>query len=355
MLDGLTPRSLASVGMFGQSKQRSNEEILLRPRGSLCRLGHARGRVPGLGLPSQELWLRTRDGVRLAASYLPGPQDVAPGPAVVVLHGFGGHRTKPAYALLAERLSQTAAVLTVDLRGHGRSTGFSTLGLAETLDVTAAAAWLRRAGHPWVGLIGVSMGATAALRAAGTAPSGAYDAVCTISAVSRWGLRDSPAMRHLTKAVTVATYRVAYRAVLGVRIAARAWPDTSPGADPRHWPVQPVEAVAAISPTPLLLVHGQDDHYFGPEQAHALHAAAGEPVQLWLEPPGFGHAEDGFTRAFADRLARAVAAVHREGSWPAQDRSGPLRSSSSSSWSKVAGSSSSRLPSSVRQNADASR
>lgn len=315
MLGGANPRSLASVGVRGPSTRRSNAEVLARPRGSLRRLLHARGVVPGFGVPARQVRLRARDGVTLAGSYLPGPTG-RQGPAVVLLHGFGGHRTKPAYALLGERLSRVTAVLAIDLRGHGRSEGFSTLGLAETLDVVAAAAWLRRHGHPWVALVGVSMGATAALRAAGTAPPGAYDAVCTISAVARWGLRDSAAMRHLTRAVTVAAYRQLYRTLLGVRIAARGWPDTSPGADSRQWPIQPVEAVASIAPTPLLLIHGVDDHYFGAEQAQALYAHARDPVRLWLEPEGFGHAEDGFTPAFCDRLARAVAAVRRDGTWP---------------------------------------
>lgn len=289
--------------------------MLAAPRGSVRRWLHARGVVPGFAVPSEDVRIRARDGVELAGSYLRGPADRSV-PAVVVLHGFGGHRTKPAYALLAERLSAVANVLAIDLRGHGASGGYSTLGLAETLDVAAAAGWLRSRGHSWVGLVGVSMGATAALRAAGTAPPGAYDAVCTISAVSRWGVRDTPAMRHLTRAVTVAAYRQAYRAVLGVRIAARGWPDTSPAADSRHWPVQPIDAVQRIAPTPVLLVHGTDDHYFGPEHAQALRARAGDPVELWLEPEGFGHAEDGFTRAFCDRLAAAVAAVHRDGVWP---------------------------------------
>jgi uncharacterized protein len=301
--------------MYRPSTRQSNADVLARPRGSVRRWLHARGVVPGFGVPAEGVRLHTRDGVALAGTYLAGPPDRS-APAVVLAHGFGGHRTKPAYALLAERLSTVAAVLAVDLRGHGASGGSSTLGLVETLDVTAAGAWLRRRGHDWVALVGVSMGATAVLRAAGTAPAGAYDAVCTVSAVARWGLRDTPAMRHLTKAISVAAYRQAYRVVLGVRIAARAWPDTSPHADPRGWPVQPIDAVGHIGPTPLLLVHGLDDHYYGPAQAQALHNAAGEPVQLWLEPHGFGHAEDGFTPQFCDRLAAALAAVHRDGEWP---------------------------------------
>ena len=317
---------LASIGVVRQSTRRSNAETLSRPRGPLRRLLHVRGFVPGFGVAHRDVAFRTRDGVPLVASYLPGPTPAGRRPAVLLLHGFGSHRRKPAYALLAEELSRVAAVLAIDARGHGRSGGESTLGLAETLDVAAGAAWLRREGHDWVAVVGVSMGATAALRSAGTAPAGAYDAVCTISAVARWGLRDTPAMEHLTKAISTAAYRRAYRAILGVRIAVRAWPDEEAAAQTRHWPVQPVQAVAGISPTPLLLVHGTDDHYFGPEQALTLHGAAGEPVTLWLEPAGFGHAEDGFTPAFARRLAAAVAEVFQTGRWPdRQAMSEPLR------------------------------
>ena len=317
---------LASVHVVRQSTRRSNAETLSRPRGPLRRLLHVRGFVPGFGVPHRDVTVRARDGIPLAASYLPGPSLHGTGPAVLLLHGFGSHRRKPAYALLAEELSTVAAVLAVDLRGHGKSGGESTLGLAETLDVAAGAAWLRRCGHDWVAVVGVSMGATATLRSAGAAPPGAYDAVCTISAVARWGLRDSPAMEHLTKAISTAAYRHAYRAILGVRIAVRAWPDGSAASQTRHWPVQPVDAVAGVAPTPLLLVHGIDDHYFGPDQATELYEAAGEPVTLWLEPPGFGHAEDGFTPAFVQRLAAAVAKVFDTGRWP--DRhpmSAPLR------------------------------
>jgi len=339
--------------MTWPSTRRSNAEELDRRRGAIRRLLHARGVVPGFGVAAHDVRFTTRDGIALAASYLQGPAD---GPAVVLAHGFGSHRRKPAYALLAEHLSAVATVLTVDLRGHGGSGGFSTLGLSETLDVAASAAWLRRRGHDWAGLIGVSMGATAVLRCAGTAPAGAYDAVCAISGVARWGLRDTPAMAHLTKAVGVSAYRHAYRAVLGVRIAVRAWPDTSGASDTAHWPLQPVEAAPRIAPTPLLIVHGVDDHYFGPDQAEALHDAAGPPRALWLESTGFGHAEDGLRPAFAERLARAVAHVHAQGAWPeGQARSGPLRIRSDSSWSNREGSSSSRAPSSVMQNADASR
>jgi uncharacterized protein len=60
--------------------------------------------------------------------------------------------------------------------------------------------------------------------------------------------------------------------------------------------------VHRITPTPLLIVHGEEDHYFGPAHAVALHRAAGGAAELWLEP-GVRHAESAMTPALVDRIA----------------------------------------------------
>lgn len=284
----------------------TNEELLDKPRSPLRRAAHCWGLTPGIGAPHSDVVITTPDGVRLRASYL-GASDAQQ--AVVVAPGFAGHRTKPAYALLAERLAERVAVLSVDLRGHGGSGGRCTFGAAEVLDVMAAARWLRDRGHHWVGAIGASMGGTAVLRAAGLARAAPFDAVCAISAPAVWGLNTTPAMRSLTRTITVGWYGALVGALVHVRIGRSPW-SVQPGPRP------PVELVDAIAPVPLLLVHGEDDHYFPAEQARLLYAAAGEPRTLWIEPAGFGHAEDGFRRPFADRLAAAVADAAVTGRWP---------------------------------------
>jgi fermentation-respiration switch protein FrsA (DUF1100 family) len=53
----------------------------------------------------------------------------------------------------------------------------------------------------------------------------------------------------------------------------------------------PVEAVRAIAPTPLLIVHGDRDAYFPLDHPLSLARAAGPSGELWIEP-GFGHAEN---------------------------------------------------------------
>lgn len=280
------------------------------------------GFVPGFTVPHEDVTLTTRDGVRLAGTYLPTrapagsslPADV---PAVVLAHGFAGHRRKPAYVRLAEHLvgdshSPPLAVLTIDLRGHGASAGRCALGATEVHDLRAAAAWLRRAGHGFVAVVAASMGGTAALRAAGSGTAGVFDAVCTISAPARWGnAHGSPHLAVLGRVATVGWYRALVGAALRVRID--GW--HSGGVDP----LPPVAVAARIAPTPLLLVHAVDDHYFGVEQAEALHAAAGANATLWREAAGAGHAEDLFTPEFCARLQTAVLQVRATGAWPASE------------------------------------
>jgi fermentation-respiration switch protein FrsA (DUF1100 family) len=56
---------------------------------------------------------------------------------------------------------------------------------------------------------------------------------------------------------------------------------------------------------PILIVHGADDHFFPPDQAQALYDQAPEPKRL-LILERFGHAEDGFTDAFATQLVGEI-------------------------------------------------
>jgi hypothetical protein len=72
-----------------------------------------------------------------------------------------------------------------------------------------------------------------------------------------------------------------------------------------RWPESPEEVVGRIAPTPLILVHGRDDHFFEEEEAWRLYRKAGEPKRLMLATR-FGHAEDGLTAALADRLTERL-------------------------------------------------
>ena len=245
--------------------------------------------------------LRTADGERLAASLLRGPGDMC----VVLAHGFSG--SLPKVRWIAERLASYASVLAYDARGHGRSTGSTTLGDREVLDVDAAVAAARALGYARVVTCGWSMGGATAIRhaalrgslVAGHRLSWPPDAVVSVSATARWFVRDTAPMRRLHRVVETRSGRLFARRVMRTRISPDGW-------DPL--PVAPVDCVAAVAPIPLLLVHGDRDGYFPVAHAHELARAAAEPVELWLEE-GFAHAESGASPELVDRLGAHLAVL----------------------------------------------
>src|SRR5690242_19078546 len=82
--------------------------------------------------PAVALAVRSADGTPLAATALAGPPGATAG--AVVLHGFSNSSRTPEVQRLALALSQSVPVIALDLRGHGRSGGRSTLGRCEPDD-----------------------------------------------------------------------------------------------------------------------------------------------------------------------------------------------------------------------------
>lgn len=234
--------------------------------------------------------VRTADGEQIAVAHLPGPTDAERPLCVVLAHGFTGSTARPQVRRVARALSSYAGVVAFDFRGHGGSSGRSTLGDKEVLDLDAVVAYARGLGYARVVTCGWSMGGSVVLRHA--ALVGGVDAVVSVSAVSRWFYRDTVAMRRVHWAIETRLGRFVARHAFRTRISADGW-DVVPEA--------PVDVVPRISPIPLLLVHGDVDHYFPVEHPEALFAAAREPKELWLVE-GFGHAESAATPELLARI-----------------------------------------------------
>jgi uncharacterized protein len=266
------------------------------------------GKSPGRGVgvtsaQEEPVSVLTADDVRLHGVFLRPPAGTASRIAVVVGHGVTHHVAQPGVRRILDRVAREHAVVALDFRGHGRSAGTSTMGDAEVLDVEAAAGVARTAGFDRIVTLGFSLGGSVVLRHA--ALHGGVAAVVAVSAPSRWWIRETPAMRRVHWLLEAPHGRLAARA-LGLRLGP-------------PWgviPASPVELVADLAPTPLLLVHGTDDHYFPPAHATALHRAAGPGSELWLEP-GVRHAESAMTPALIDRItgwiSRAVPEATPEG------------------------------------------
>ena len=239
----------------------------------------------------------TGDGERIAVAHLPGPVGAERSLVVVLAHGFTGSIARPQLRLVARTLAAYAGVVAFDFRGHGASTGHSTLGDKEVLDLDAVVRYARELGYDDVVTCGWSMGGSVVLRHA--ALVGGVNAVVSVSAVSRWFYRDTAAMRRVHWAIETRLGRLVARHAFRTRISSAGW-DVVPEA--------PVDVVGRISPIPLLLIHGDKDHYFPVEHPEALFAAAREPKELWLIE-GFGHAESAATPELLDRLGRYLPAL----------------------------------------------
>jgi pimeloyl-ACP methyl ester carboxylesterase len=164
------------------------------------------------------------------------------------------------------------------------------VGGDEIHDLAAGVGLARALGYRRVVTVGFSMGASIAIRHAALATD-KPDAVAAISGPSRWWVRETSAMRRVHWLLEQPHGRLAARA-LGVRLGA-PWTTI---------PESPLEVVHRITPTPLLVVHGEDDHYFSPEHGLALHRATNGHSELWLEP-ATRHAESAMTPALVDRIA----------------------------------------------------
>ncbi len=243
-------------------------------------------------VPARPFTVHTQDGVRIEGTRLGHPG--ADLPALILAHGLMGWHRKPKFAVFAEHFSEDFTVYAPDLRGHGESAGVSDFGGAEMWDIDAVVALVRRVGHPQAITVGTSMGGIAVIRQAGLI--GDVDEVVAISSLAYWNWHDGAhpkARRNFHARVGTAPGRAALRA-WGVRL-------------PEEWdePESPEDVVGKIAPTPLVIVHGRDDPLFSADHAERLYEAAQEPKRL-LIGDRFGHAEDGLSPAFAQRLTRVI-------------------------------------------------
>lgn len=245
--------------------------------------------------------VRGHGGVRLSGLAVPAlPGVPAEGrPTFVVAHGFTNSVSAAPFARLAGWLRRFGDVRALDARGHGGSGGGSSAGGdPEAADVDAAVRAARAAGAGPVVTLGLSMGGGAVLRQAATG-SARPDAVVSVSAVSRWYVRDTRPMQRVHWLLETTAGRRLGAAALGVRLDV-PWAVV---------PAPPVQLVSRIAPVPLLLVHGDRDEYFPLEHFRTLAQAAGPAATAWVVP-GTGHAESGMTAPLAERIGRwAVAAV----------------------------------------------
>lgn len=218
--------------------------------------------VRPFGLAHEDAVLHTRDGLELAAWYVPSQN----GAAVVVAHGGGGTRNgSERHARMLARAGY--GVLLYDARGNGESEGrHDAMGWTWEPDVHAAVDFLSRRPDvtQGIGALGLSTGAEAVLQAA--ARDDRIAAVVADGAISR-NLAETRQLEGADELQSVPYYGLMFATI-------RTLTGT-----PQPPPLQ--ELVPRIAPRPVLLISTGS----GPEQTmnRAYHRAAPE-TSLWELP-----------------------------------------------------------------------
>ncbi len=218
------------------------------------------------GLDGREVWITGSRDKRLHAWFIPAPE---PGPAVVVLHGWGGSGTD--MLPIAPGLHDLGMhALFLDARTHGQSDQEDFMSMPRFAeDLETALGWLEaREDVTSIGVIGHSVGASASILAASRgAPIDAVVAVAAFAHPEELLWRNIP----YPAPVKWSLLRIVER-MIGVSFDE----------------IAPRNRIGEVQ-IPVLLIHGELDSVVPSEDALSLQAH--QPECELLVVPGAGHSD----------------------------------------------------------------
>ena len=237
-----------------------------------------------MGLKCEEVDIRTEDGLRLSAWWMPeGKPGRAP---VVVLHGLGASKAHMIdYILLAQE--QGNPTLAIDFRGHGSSDpSLTSIGFYESRDAAAAMRFVREKGAGDPVLWGTSMGAVSALLAAAKDGSAAG-----VIADAPFDTYRNTVLHHAQLMYGLPEYP----------LVALAFPMIESRARFRIADVDCLRAAHEIR-APMLVLAAEKDTRMPIPVVHSVYDQAAGPKEFWVIP-GEGHENRGFGQAFQKKIA----------------------------------------------------
>lgn len=239
-----------------------------------------------LNIAYDDVWLQSVDGVRVHAWHLK-----AKGPrrgTVLFFHG-NAQNISAHIASVYWLPEQGFDVFMPDPRGYGRSQGTANVAGAH-LDAQAALEHVVASACGEIIVFGQSLGGAMAVHTAAST-------------------EHAQCLRGVIVEGAFSSYRSIAREKLDELWLTWAlqWPLSFLFSDA----YSPLASVARISPTQLLIVHGEADVVIPPQHARRLYAAASEPKQLWLLP-GTKHIgatlDAGYRQRMVDWMLRALSA-----------------------------------------------
>jgi fermentation-respiration switch protein FrsA (DUF1100 family) len=215
-----------------------------------------------IGLKYQDIEFKSTDGTKLHSWWLPA-KGQAKG-SILFLHGNAENISThigSVYWLPEEGFN----VLLLDYRGYGLSKGKPSVPGA-IADIESALQWMKNQpdiNQNHIAVLGQSLGGT----------MGVY-------ALSR----DDHA--NDIRALILDSVFTNYREIAQEKLAGfwLTWPFQYPLSWTLPSQYNPIDVIGKISPTPVLIIHGEMDHIIPVHYGKALFAAAKEPKELWIIP-----------------------------------------------------------------------
>jgi uncharacterized protein len=223
-------------------------------------------------LSAEEISFASRTGVTLSGRFFAGTG----GATIILCHGFTG-RQDDLLPLVATLNGAGFNVLTYNSRHPLEGEGvYTTFGVLEQHDLMSAVDYVsdRPDIDPnRIGVYGLSLGAATVILAAAqderiraTVAEAGYSDADNVIADSYERYIGLPAFPFAPVTRMVAEWRT------GLRMK----------------DAQPIDYIGAMSPRPILLIHGLADESIPPDHTERLYGAAAEPKTLWLVPDA-GH------------------------------------------------------------------
>ena len=243
-----------------------------------------------LGLECRDVDLRTEDGKKISAWWMPAGDKGKP--PVLVLHGLGASKAHMIdYFLFAQK--EGYPVMAIDFRGHGASDpSLTSIGFYESRDVISAIRFLRAEGAGDPVLWGTSMGAVSALLAAER--DGAVAGVIADAPFDTY--RNT--IRHHAKLM----YGITEFPLLFL-----AYPMIESRANFRMDEVDSLRPARGIH-APLLVLAGEKDGRMDPAMVRTIYEAGAGPKEFWIIP-GEGHENRTFQDSFQQKVRGFLARI----------------------------------------------
>ena len=228
-------------------------------------------------MPIEEFYLETEGKNRISLRRIHNGNKKV----LIICPGFFQSKNTPTFRSIAESFSGSFDVVSVDMRGHGSSSGLYTFGAREELDMGVIVKHLRK-DYEKIGIIGFSLSGLIAVNYA---------------SINR-GI-DSLALICCPAAFDKIRYRFWGPAAIktGLRGLERG-AGVKPG-NPFLKKKRPIELISKLSPIPVLLIHGGQDPIIDVKHSEELYIAAEQPKRLAIFKKG-GHAEELFRQSARD-------------------------------------------------------